>query len=120
MESCGRPRSLVGGVQVSTRAAPLPVAVQTVGGISARLPPAGRPLPQVAQIEGVSLGNALERFRASPPSAPGGAGGSLGGGVMGGTRQLRRRRDEMEKLLLQYTRAKEKLSTLERLYPGGE
>ena len=27
--------------------------------------------------------------------------------------------DEMEKLLLQYTRAKEKLSTLERLYPGG-
>ena len=28
--------------------------------------------------------------------------------------------DEMEKLLLQYTRAKEKLSTLERLYPGGE
>ena len=27
--------------------------------------------------------------------------------------------DEMEKLLLQYTRAKEKLSTLERPYPGG-
>mmetsp|Transcript_43543 Transcript_43543/g.137290 ORF Transcript_43543/g.137290 Transcript_43543/m.137290 type:complete len:458 (+) Transcript_43543:44-1417(+) len=55
--------------------------------------------PRVAQIEGVSLGNALERFRASPPSAPSGAGCSLGGGIMGGTRQLRRRRDEMEKLL---------------------